>query len=353
MDEYLMPDALGSPAGEAGKIGTASGKWARREWLGGLVGGTAAAISAGSVGQAWAAAQAGPAVGATGGDPPRPERSPFLLALNTGSIMGYKLDVPAQIDLAAEAGYQGVELWLRDVERFVASGGEIAELRKRLDDRGLVVVGGINFHAWASGDDAQRQAALEAMRRDMDWIAALGGTAIAAAPAGINQPPPADLRQVGERYRALLQLGEKHGVVPQLEIWGASATLSRVSEALFVAAEAGHPQAQLLLDVFHMYKGGSSPESLRLIHGQCMTNFHMNDYPADPPRETIRDSHRVFPGDGVGPVTKILQLLAEIGFRGALSLELFNAEYWKRPALEMAKEGLEKMKSAVAAAFAS
>jgi sugar phosphate isomerase/epimerase len=267
--------------------------------------------------------------------------------------MGYKLEVPAQLELAAAAGYQGVELWLRDIERFVSSGGKVADLRKRLDDLGLVVVGGINFNAWASNDESQRRAALETMRRDMDWIAALGGQAIAAAPAGIFQPPPADLRQVAERYRALLELGEKHGVVPQLEIWGASATLSRVSEALFVAAEAGHPQAQILLDVFHMYKGGSSPESLRLVHGKCMTNFHMNDYPADPPREAIRDSHRVFPGDGVGPVGRIVQILYEIGFRGALSLELFNAEYWKRPALEMTKEGLAKMKAVVEAALAS
>jgi sugar phosphate isomerase/epimerase len=265
--------------------------------------------------------------------------------------MGYKLELPQQVDLAAKAGYQAIEFWLRDIERFVQSGGNLRDVRKQLEDYGLKVVGGINFNAWASEDDREREKAVETFRRDMDWIAALGGTAIAAAPAGIFQPPPVDLRRLADRYRVLLDLGENYGVVPQLEIWGASANLSRVSEALFVAAEVGHPRAQLLLDVFHMYKGGSSPQALKLIHGGAMTNFHLNDYPAEPPRQTIRDGHRVFPGDGVAPLSEILRSLYEIGFRGALSLELFNQEYWKKPPAEMARVGLTKMQSAVAAAL--
>lgn len=281
------------------------------------------------------------------------ESCPFILALNTGSIMGYKLDLFAQVELAAKAGYSGIEFWLRDIERFVQSGGRLEDVRKRLEDANLVVVGGINFNAWAAEDDAARHQALETFRRDMEWIATLGGKAIAAAPAGIFQPPTVALERLAERYRALLELGQQFGVVPQLEIWGASANLRRVSEALYVAAETGHPQAQILLDVFHMYKGGSSPEALRLIHGGCMTNFHLNDYPAEPDRQTIRDAHRVFPGDGIAPLGQIIGTLWEIGFRGAIALELFNQEYWKKPPLEMAREGLAKMRGVVERAVAA
>ncbi len=279
---------------------------------------------------------------------PRPR---FLLALNTGSILGYKLDVMAQVKLAAEAGYEGIELWIRDLEQFVEGGGRVEDLRKCLDDHGLKLVGAINFNAWAADGDVQREAALEIFRRDMEWVATLGGSAIAAAPAGIYQAPPLDLHRIAERYRYLLELGENFGVVPQLEIWGGSTNLRRVSEALFVAAEAAHPQAQLLLDVFHMYKGGSSPEALRLVNGATMTNFHINDYPHEPDRKSIRDSHRIFPGDGVAPLTRMLRTLWESGFRGSLALELFNQDYWKRPAAEMVREGLAKMKAAVEKAF--
>ena len=59
----------------------------------------------------------------------------------------------------------------------------------------------------------------------------------------------------------------------------------------------------------------------------------------------------MFPGDGVAPLTQLFRDLRAIGYRGMLSLELFNREYWKRPALEVAKEGLEKTRAAVRAAF--
>ena len=78
----------------------------------------------------------------------------------------------------------------------------------------------------------------------------------------------------------------------------------------------------------------------------------MNDYPATPPRAEIKDSDRIMPGDGVAPLTQILRDLAAIGFRGALSLELFNANYWKDDAHGVARIGLMKMKEAVAKALA-
>jgi sugar phosphate isomerase/epimerase len=83
---------------------------------------------------------------------------------------------------------------------------------------------------------------------------------------------------------------------------------------------------------------------------QALQAYHMNDYPADPPRETIKDADRVFPGDGIAPITEILRNFKAVGAYPALSLELFNKSYWEMPALECAKLGLEKMKAAVAAA---
>ena len=78
-----------------------------------------------------------------------------------------------------------------------------------------------------------------------------------------------------------------------------------------------------------------------------MQVFHVNDYPADPPREKIADRDRVYPGDGVAPLGKMLRDLKGLGFRGMLSLELFNPTYWKQDPLEVAKTGLTKLKAVV------
>jgi sugar phosphate isomerase/epimerase len=68
---------------------------------------------------------------------------------------------------------------------------------------------------------------------------------------------------------------------------------------------------------------------LALLNGASLPVFHINDYPGDIPAETVRDSDRVYPGDGVCPFDEIIPLLYQAGFRGALSLELFNASYWR------------------------
>ena len=103
----------------------------------------------------------------------------------------------------------------------------------------------------------------------------------------------------------------------------------------------------MLLDVYHLYKGGSDFSGLRMLSAEAMPIFHMNDYPGGLSREKINDSDRVFPGDGVAPFDQILGDLHTINPNMILSLELFNREYWKRPALDVAKEGLAKMKQAV------
>ncbi len=277
----------------------------------------------------------------------------FRFCLNTATIRSHKLSLTEEIDLAAKVGYDGIEPWTREIEEFLQQGGKLADLRKRLQDVNLRVESAIGFPAWMVDDDTRRAKGFAQMKREMEWIAELGGNRIAAPPAGAYNPPILDLRRVAERYADLLELGRTVKVTPQLEIWGGSANLSRLSEAAFVLVECGHPDACALFDVFHIYRGGSPVEGLRVFNGAALHVFHMNDYPADQPREKIRDSDRVFPGEGVAPLSQILRTLREIGFRGALSLELFNPQYAKMDVETVARRGLESMREAVRKALSA
>jgi sugar phosphate isomerase/epimerase len=134
-------------------------------------------------------------------------------------------------------------------------------------------------------------------------------------------------------------------------MWGGNPTIGTVEKALFVAIKSGHSKACFLGDVYHTYKGGCGFESLLLMGPGALQNYHMNDYPADPPRETIKDADRVFPGDGIAPITQVIRNFIAVGAYPSLSLELFNPAYWAMPADECAKVGLEKMKEAVAKAM--
>jgi 2-keto-myo-inositol isomerase len=228
----------------------------------------------------------------------------------------------------------------------------LQDIRHRATDRGLTIESAIGFANWIVDDDTRRAAGLEEMKRDMDLVRQIGGTRIAAPPAGATDQADLNLDRAAERYARLLDLGREMGVTPQLELWGFSRSLSRLSELLYVAVAAGHADACLLPDVFHVYRGGSDFRSLSLIEGTAIQVMHLNDYPEGIPRTEIKDKDRVYPGDGVAPLTQIIRQLTANGFQGVFSLELFNPTYWQQPVDEVLATGLAKMKSAVAASVA-
>lgn len=278
---------------------------------------------------------------------------PFGYCLNTSTIRGHHLSITEEVDVAAEAGYRAIEPWVGRVDEYVTKGGSLADLRKRIADHGMTVESAIGFPEWIVNDEQRRARGMETAKRDMDRVAQIGGKRIAAPASGAQDRGDVDLFKAAERYRALCELGERMGVVPQVEVWGFSKTLTKLSQAAFVAIESGHPKACVLADVYHLHKGGSDPRGLRLLSGDSMHVLHMNDYPGDPPREKITDAQRVYPGDGVAPLREILHILRDIGYRGFLSLELFNEKYWKEhDALTVAETGLRKMREAVRKAFA-
>ena len=269
----------------------------------------------------------------------------FKYCFNTSTIRGQKLSLVEVIDIAAKAGYQAIEPWIDEIEAHVQQGGTLADLKKRISDSGLTVESAIGFAEWIVDDDARRNKGLERARHDMELVQQIGGKRIAAPAAGATDVVNMDYMKAAERYRALLALGDHFGIVPQVEVWGFSKTLQRLGQAAHVAIESGHPKACILPDVYHLYKGGSDFEGLKLLNGAKIHVFHMNDYPADPPREIIDDRDRVYPGDGIAPLAEILRTLREIGFDGFLSIELFNPTYWQQDALGVARMAIKKVQA--------
>jgi sugar phosphate isomerase/epimerase len=307
-----------------------------------------------------AAAVGGDLVRAQPGNPARAKvaEPAFRYCLNTATIRGQKLSLLEQIDVAADAGYAGIEPWVGDLKEYADKGRSLEELAKHLRDRGLVVPSVIAFSPWIVDDSSQRARGLEQAKREMELARRIGATRIAAPPTGARDNDRISLSAAAERYRALLDVGASIGIVPQLELWGFSKVFSRLGEAVLIGMESGHPQACLLLDVFHLYKGGSDFHELRFVSGRVLHVLHLNDYPARPPRSQINDSARVFPGDGVAPLSLVLRTLHEGcggaggGIDGFLSLEVFNRDYWRQDAHLVARTGIQKMRAAVQAALA-
>lgn len=275
------------------------------------------------------------------------KRPAFTYCLNTSTISGQKLGIIKNIETAAKAGYDGIELWINEIKEYLKNGNKLNELAKIIDSSGLKFENAIGFAPWMVDDKEKRRLGLIQLEEEMNWLAALGGKRIAAPPAGVSRDQPIDWMQAGIRYKEALDLGRKTGVMPQLEFWGASGTLFHLSQAMAIATAANDPDARLLPDVYHLFRGGSGFDCLNLIAGNAIEIFHFNDFVAHIPQEKQTDNDRVYPGDGIAPWSKIIPVLNSMNSPKVLSLELFNREYWKQDPLEVAKTGLLKMKKLV------
>lgn len=273
----------------------------------------------------------------------------FPISLNTSTLRGHKLPLTETIDIAAEAGYQGIEPWPDELDRHVQSGGSLKDIKQRLKDRELAVTGAIAFFAWMVDDDAERAKAFEEAKRRMDQLAQIGATHIAAPPRG--DVKNVNLLRAAERYHDLLKIGDAIGVTPAVEIWGHAPNVYRLGQAALIAIESKHPKACILPDVFHLYKGGSGLSGVRYLSEKLIAGFHLNDYPADPPPEKARDADRVYPGDGVAPLGQLFRDLRDMAYTGALSIELFNPNYYQQDPKHVAETALRKTRAVMRAAL--
>ena len=276
----------------------------------------------------------------------KPE-SRFRFCLNTATIQGQNLPLDKQIEVAHKAGYQGIEPWVRDVDKFRQSGGSLKDLAKKCHDSGLLVESAIGFPEWVVNDEGRRARSMETLKKDLEGLRDLGCKRLAAPPAGATKSIDIPLAVAAERFGFLAKVISQFGLVPMVEVWGFSTFLNRLGDAAYIATECRQP-ASILADIYHLYKGGSGFGSLGLFSGAAIQVFHVNDYPTSPSPAEITDAHRVYPGDGVAPYGSVISALASHAPDCVLSLELFNREYWKQDAFEVARTGLEKLKKVVA-----
>ncbi len=275
--------------------------------------------------------------------------SPWPICLNTSTIRPTPFE--DKVRIAAETGYDAIEPWVNELEDFEKAGGKLEALGKEIRDRGLFVPNIIGLWSCMPPTEKLFEKSLKATRNRMRLAAAVGSQHVAAIPS----PDRADfdLKWGAEMYRRLLEIGrEEFGITVAFEFVGFMKGIHRLGLACAIALDANDPDACLIADTFHLFRGGSGFEGLRHLDGDFIADFHWNDVPAEPPREQQGDEHRIYPGDGILPLKKVLKHLVAINYRGPLSLEMFNREHWDQDPRQVAATGLRKMRDLIASALA-
>lgn len=265
----------------------------------------------------------------------------FGYCLNSSTIR--PAPILKKIEVAAAAGYGAIELWHDDIDLYLQSGGTLRDLRKAIDDSGLAIPTTIYIKGWFQPAGEEHRQAMDEIKRRLEQSAAVGSQhIIAGPPAG-----KADRELGAKHYHELLELGRQFGVKPAMEYLGFVDDINTIEDALEIMRKSGHPDATIVIDPFHCFRGGGSIESIAKLTSNQIAISHFNDSPASPPRETQHDADRVMPGDGIVDLKRYCELLSATGYNRWLSLELFREDLWQQDPLSVAKRGIEKMRAFV------
>lgn len=267
-------------------------------------------------------------------------KSPWPICLNVSTIRPAPLE--EKIDVAYKAGFDAIELWIGDLEKYEEEGGSLKDLGLIIKEKGLLVPNIIGLWDCMPMDDNSFKDSLPSTRERMRMSSAVGSKHVAAIPV-----PDREDFDVGtgiRRYKELLNIGrEEYGIIVAFEFVGFFKGIHRFGEAAGIAIDADDRDACLIMDTFHLYRGGSGFNAIKHINPDFIADFHFNDVPSTIPRNELGDKDRIYPGDGILPLVQLLKDLDSIKYRGPLSLELFNRDQWKEDPLEVAKTGLNKI----------
>ncbi len=113
--------------------------------------------------------------------------------------------------------------------------------------------------------------------------------------------------------------------------------MSTLPTVLKMTRAAAHPNIAPMLDFYHFWSGLNKFEDLDALRPGEIAHAHFQDVP-DMPREMLDLQTRIIPGDGVSPLTRIIGKLAEKGYAGPLSVELFLPKFQQADPYELAVE---------------
>lgn len=119
-----------------------------------------------------------------------------------------------------------------------------------------------------------------------------------------------------ENFAALCELAKPFGLYPHLEFmpWTSVKNLNQAHHIVGEARQAGHDNACLLVDAFHLDRSRSSLEDLANVPAEWMRYVQLCDVPGPIPEsmdEILREarSERRFPGDGEANLHGLLKAI--------------------------------------------
>jgi sugar phosphate isomerase/epimerase len=233
-----------------------------------------------------------------------------------------RFDFKTAMEGYARAGIRAVEPTLVKVREY-AQKESPATAKRLLDDLGLKAFSSSNQLGLAEPSDTRAQS-LEDLKWKVELARAIGADRLVAPSAGTGMYNLDDYKRGVDNLREAAEIAKPFDVTLMLEFTRFSRFAGSLPTALKLVREVDHPHVRVMMDTYHFWGGISKFEDLELLRDGELHHLHFEDVPSDPPREFQGQPDRQFPGDGIAPLRRIVEVLKRKKYARAASLEMFN-----------------------------
>ncbi len=266
-------------------------------------------------------------------------------------IIGQPLSLQEMVELAAETGYDGVDVNANETAAMIAERGADA-VRQLFADAGVEPAGWGLPLQWRDDEETFRTE----LAKLPDLAAAMASVGCPRTFTYLAPSTPGDPAEyramLRTRLRAIGEILADHGVRMGLEWLGprhiraaGTPVIWKMSHTLQLIDDIGLENIGLLLDVWHWFNAEDTLDELGALRPEQIVHCHFNDAP-DKPLDEQRDMHREIPGRGIIPLVDVLRTLRDIGYRDFLAVEIFNDELKAMPprqAAELVKQACDEV----------
>lgn len=251
---------------------------------------------------------------------------------NTSSGAGYRKSLEGW----ARAGIKEVEITNVLLDDFLKT-EDLAAARRVISDLGLTLVHAATGVTELWEPNPNRTAALDSLKRRCEMYANMGLNHVYASTATSKKVTEDDYKAAPSNMHDAGEVARQFNMSLRIEFLRTSTFISTLPTILKLTREAAHPNISPMLDCYHFWSGLNKSEDLDVLRPGEIGHVHFQDVP-DMPRELLDLTTRFIPGDGISPLTRILGKLAEKGYAGPLSVELFLPKYQQGDPYEVARE---------------
>jgi 4-hydroxyphenylpyruvate dioxygenase len=226
-----------------------------------------------------------------------------------------------KLHAVAAAGFDGVEIFENDLVNARATPHQIRALAT---DLGLSIDLFQPFRDLEGVPDEVFRRNLDRAERKFDVMAELGAPMLLVCSNVSSQALP-DPERSAAQLHALAERAAQRSIRLAYEALAWGRHVRTYAQAWDLVQRAAHPALGVCIDSFHTLALGDDPAGIAAIPGDRIFFLQLADAPRLQMDPLSWSRHfRCFPGQGELDVTGLLQQVLRSGYRGPLSLEIFN-----------------------------